>query len=864
MKMSELVRYGIPPEILRLWEEGESDRLLPLQEAAVKAHGLFDRGNLLFQAPTSSGKTFIGEMAALQTALRRKKVVYLVPLKALAGEKYRLLREKYEPYGVKVIVSSRDHREHDGAFEAGDFSIAVVVYEKLAQLLVRRPERLHEIELVIADELEILSDPDRGAAAELLLTRVVQAGARVIGLSAVLGGADRLAEWMDARLAAHDRRPVELRYGVIHEGVFRYRTYNALGEAEEPAADAESESVWDLVTQNLLAFVERGESCLVFVKARRESRLGAERLAERLDRPAAAEAIEALRGLEPTHSRECLLNTLNSGVAFHNADLAPEERHVVEEAFRRGEVKALVSTSTLAQGLNLPARNVFLSTDKWRYDPRFGMPWKTPILRSEYENMSGRAGRYGAGHDFGRAILIAPTAFDCEALWRRYVEGARERIEPRLTREPLGDHVLRAIAARACQTEPELQRFFHRTLTGCWIWRETLSPAESEARVRDALDQAIEAGMAARGAHHRLEVTPVGQAVAAKGIAMETAGELQHWLRATGGGPWPDVDLLLAAALTPCGRMLHAALSAREYAHAEYLAWLKRLTADEPLDADTPLNRLRQTVTQPFFEEVRAVKVALLLLEWMDHASMYALEERFAVFGGQVLAAADQLGWLLDAAAALAEASGADETLVRRIATLAERVQHGLREEALPLARLNLPGLTRNAIAALAADGLTDPGAIAQCGAAALTRHVPTETARELQRWAEQHQPPPEAPPASTEPVLVVSDARPGEIRLDGVVIPVQEKQYRLIRALAERPGECVSHETLYEAIWGETIVEPNQRHFQKGQLTKRIAKARPERKNLIRAIPKRGLLLDLAPAQVRLDAVCAVRETCT
>ncbi|MFP4192003.1 MAG: DEAD/DEAH box helicase [Candidatus Hydrogenedentota bacterium] len=857
MKMSELVRYGIPPEILQLWEEGESDRLLPLQEAAVKEHGLFGEGNLLFQAPTSSGKTFIGEMAALQTALRRKKVVYLVPLKALAGEKYRLLREKYAPYGVKVIVSSRDHREYDGAFEAGDFSIAVVVYEKLAQLLVRRPERLHEIELVIADELEILSDPDRGAAAELLLTRVLEAGARVIGLSAVLGGADRLAEWMDARLAAHDRRPVELRYGVIHEGVFRYRTYNALGEAEEPAADAQADSVWELVTQNLLAFVERGESCLVFVKARRESRLGAERLAERLDEPAAAEAIEALRGLESTHSRECLLNTLNSGVAFHNADLAPEERHVVEEAFRRGEVKALVSTSTLAQGLNLPARNVFLSTDKWRYDRRFGMPWKTPILRSEYENMSGRAGRYGAGHDFGRAILIAPTAFDCEALWRRYVEGARERIEPRLAREPLGDHVLRAIAARACQTEPELQRFFHRTLTGRWIWRETLPPAESEARVRDALEQAIGTGMAARGAHDRLEVTPVGQAVAAKGIAMETAGELQHWLRETGGGPWPDVDLLLAAALTPCGRMLHAALSAQEYAHAEYLAWLKRLTADEPLDADTPLNRLRQRVTQPFFEEVRAVKVALLLLEWMDQASMYALEERFAVFGGQVLAAADQLGWLLDAAAALAEASGAEEALVRRIATLAERVQHGLREEALPLARLGLPGLTRNVIAALAADGLTAPKAIAQCNQAALAGHAPAETARELQAWAQQQQPAPAegTSPAPTEPVLVVSDARPGEIRLDGVVIPVQEKQYRLIRALAACPGECVPHETLYEAIWGETIVEPNQRHFQKGQLTKRIAKARPERKDLIRAIPKRGLLLDLPPTDVRLDA---------
>ena len=78
MKMTDLLRYDIPSEIIELWREGESDRLLPVQEEAIKRHDLFGEENLLIQAPTSSGKTFIGEMAALQTALRRKKVVYLV------------------------------------------------------------------------------------------------------------------------------------------------------------------------------------------------------------------------------------------------------------------------------------------------------------------------------------------------------------------------------------------------------------------------------------------------------------------------------------------------------------------------------------------------------------------------------------------------------------------------------------------------------------------------------------------------------------------------------------------------------------------------------------------------------------------
>ena len=264
-----------------------------------------------------------------------------------------------------------------------------------------------------------------GAQIELLLTRILTSSARLIGLSAVIGYADKLAEWMEADLLSHERRPIELRYGVLHEGTFRYRTYNDYSEGEEALVETHSESAWEILRENLCAFVERGESCLVFVKARRESRRGAELLAERVNQPAAVQALEAMRDLEPTHSRDLLMQTLARGVAFHNADLSPEERRVVEAGFREGEIKALVTTNTLAVGMNLPAQNVFIGAEKWRYDKRFGMPWKTPILRAEYENMGGRAGRYGSPMPFGRSILVAGTAFDQETLWRRYVEGER-------------------------------------------------------------------------------------------------------------------------------------------------------------------------------------------------------------------------------------------------------------------------------------------------------------------------------------------------------------------------------------------------------------------------------------------------------
>ena len=125
----------------------------------------------------------------------------------------------------------------------------------------------------------------------------------------------------------------------------------------------------------------------------------------------------------------------------------------------------------------------------------------------------------------------------------------------------------------------------------------------------------------------------------------------------------------------------------------------------------------------------------------------------------------------------------------------------------------------------------------------------------ELQE-AEDHDP----QAAAAAPVLVVDDRRPGEIVLDGTRIRLQEKQYQLIHVLARAPGECVPYETIYEAVWGDTIVEPNQMHFQKRKLLDAITAHMPDRAPLVTTVPKRGFVLNLEPGAVALHLaeVCA------
>jgi helicase len=326
MRVDTLEAYNVAPDVLAIWRESVGAELLPVQERAVKEFGLFSQGNLIVFSPTSSGKTFIGEMAAVKAARENTKVFYLVPQKALAEEKFQEFRQRYGKAGIKVVVSSRDHREYDDDIERREFQIAVVVFEKMQALLVSRPQLMEAVGLVVVDELQLLTDPTRGPNLELLLTKLRIAGSRprILGLSAVLGRSQVLAEWLGARLLVDTRRPVELRKGVLCRGTFTYREHNSGAQGTEAFADYATEKRHELVLGAAEELARRGEQVLVFLPDRVATVTFAQLLAGRVRLPSLEAAIDELRDQEETHAREALLEVLSSSVAFHNADLSPE------------------------------------------------------------------------------------------------------------------------------------------------------------------------------------------------------------------------------------------------------------------------------------------------------------------------------------------------------------------------------------------------------------------------------------------------------------------------------------------------------------------------------------------------------------
>ncbi|MFH1649028.1 MAG: DEAD/DEAH box helicase [Candidatus Woesearchaeota archaeon] len=219
MKISQL-KDQIPPKVYAILEKKGFEELRPSQWKAIKA-GLFEDKNLLVCTPTASGKTLVAELAMLNAIYHDKgKAVYIVPLRALAAEKYRQFTKDYPD--LKIGISSGDADSSDA--HLAKYDVIVTTSEKFDSLIRHKTPWLSQVKVLVADEIHLLNDAGRGPTLEIVLTilRQILPKMQLVGLSATIGNPKELAEWLKAELVLDTWRPVRLDKGVYLNGKIHF------------------------------------------------------------------------------------------------------------------------------------------------------------------------------------------------------------------------------------------------------------------------------------------------------------------------------------------------------------------------------------------------------------------------------------------------------------------------------------------------------------------------------------------------------------------------------------------------------------------------------------------------------------------
>ena len=365
-------RLKIPEEFKQVILKEKNDYLLPVQYLAIR-EGLLKGENLLVVSATGSGKTLVGELAGIPKALNGKKFLFLTPLVALANQKYRDFKKRYEPLGLKVAIKVGMNRiKAKGELKLPnsniqDADIVVGTYEGIDFMLRSGDSAaLNDLGLVLIDEIHTISDEERGLRLNGLIKRIehIFPKTQVIGLSATIKNPQDLANDFNMKLVQYKERPVPLeRHIVFVRGDVQRRII-----------------MRKLVQREYYSTSSKGfkGQTLIFTNSRRK-----------------------------THKIANFLSGKGINASAYHAGLSYFKKEKIEKDFSKGKIAAVVTTAALAAGVDFPASQVIFES------LLMGNKWITP---NEFSQMLGRAGR-PTYHDRGVIYLVPEigSEFDNES-----------------------------------------------------------------------------------------------------------------------------------------------------------------------------------------------------------------------------------------------------------------------------------------------------------------------------------------------------------------------------------------------------------------------------------------------------------------
>lgn len=372
----------LPQEAKKILKKDISN-LLPIQQRAVEA-GLLSGKNLLVVSATASGKTLIAELAGLKSVFNGKKFFFLVPLVALANQKYEDFHRRYgHRFTVSIRVGlSRIKTGDELSIIDTDITADIIVgtYEGMDYLL-RSNTPLGEVGCIVIDEIHMLSDEDRGPRLDGMVSRLraLYPRAQFLGLSATVGNPEYIGEELGTQTILYEERPVPLERHIV-------------------LTPQKKESIKELIQKEwkeVSSFGYHGQTIL-FTNSRRNC--------------------ETLAGYLRAYSIQA--------EAYH-AGLPYFRRKTIEQAFWSQRIQAVCCTAALSAGVDFPSSCVIFDSYK------MGI---SPLSKREFHQMLGRAGR-PLYHTLGRVYLLIEPFSDEDTLLQNLLEGPVEDVDVYYTKD---------------------------------------------------------------------------------------------------------------------------------------------------------------------------------------------------------------------------------------------------------------------------------------------------------------------------------------------------------------------------------------------------------------------------------------------
>lgn len=615
----------------------------PAQKAVIESGYLEDKSNYIISIPTASGKTVLGILPALKTILNGGKAIYAAPLLSIQNEKVKEFKA-FEEHGIKV------------GKHPSNSDLSVMVFESFDALTRFSWNVLREVDTLIIDEFHMIGEYSRGPTLESAITRakIINPSLRIIALSATLKNIDEIEQWLDGKTVEHNYRPVPLNKEVLDAEMFNTKNKN------------------DVIVKIVEKAIEDNSQALSFVSTRRFTESLATYVAKKIDKKTTKEQkqkfkqvadklleVPKKKGSLPTTTCLKLAEAAEKGVVFHHAGLFNEQKEIIEDEFRKGNILMITATPSLMYGVNLPSKYVVIR-DHTRWTSNG--PASIPVF--DYEQMSGRAGR-PQYDDVGYSYLVAKTmdeAFDLEA---RYVNGEIELTNSKLidNKDAIYKQIIAQIASSLSKNLDDLNDFFGKTLYGFQMKNNPSMSMFAQDSLNWELESALEFLLQngiIRATPEGLKTTDFGNLIAKSNYAVETAVKIKEYVSTM--EKLNPAEMIYALAETP---------------DLPLISFKGRKSKDPVRDKLSECCLFAVDIGNP---EATAVS----LIEWIDERNEYEIENAYNVYSASTRRSAYEASRLVKFAKNTLEVLGNYSNL-KDMDYLSARLYYGVKEDIIPL-----------------------------------------------------------------------------------------------------------------------------------------------------------------------------------